>query len=92
MSDIIIDITEISDSKELQLVLKKELGFPDFYGLNWDAFWDAITGLVELPDKLVLIGWTELESKLPDDARIMRELLDKFNEYYPLYKCMVVYK
>ena len=58
MSDIIIDITEISDSKELQLVLKKELGFPDFYGLNWDAFWDAITGLVELPDKLVLIGWT----------------------------------
>jgi len=72
-----IDLTAISTPEELQSVLARALGFPDFYGRNWDAFWDAITGLVEMPRRLRLIGWAGLAAKLPRDAWLMRECLDE---------------
>lgn len=89
---IIIDVTEIRTSKELHAILKKELDFPTFYGMNWDAFWDTITGLVELPEKLVIKGWDNIVKALPNDAEIMKRLLDKFNEDYSICKCTVEYK
>ncbi|WP_078662734.1 barstar family protein [Streptomyces bicolor] len=42
-------MTEVRDAGELQRLLQRELLLPDFYGRNWNAFWDAITGLVALP-------------------------------------------
>lgn len=89
---IIIDVTEIRASRDLQGILKKELNFPEFYGMNWDAFWDAITGLVELPERLVIKGWNNIVRVLPNDAEIMKKLLNKFNEEYPICKCTVEYK
>lgn len=88
---IIIDVTEVRTSKELHEILKKELDFPIFYGMNWDAFWDTITGLVELPEKLVIRGWDNLVKALPNDTEIMKRLLDKFNKDYPNWKCIVEY-
>lgn len=89
---IIIDVTEIITSKEFHAILKKGLDFPTFYGMNWDAFWDTITGLVELPEKLVIKGWDNIVKALPKDAEIMKKLLDKFNTNYPICKCTVEYK
>lgn len=89
---IIIDVTEIKTSKELHAIIKEELDFPIFYGMNWDAFWDTITGLVELPEKLVISGWDKLVKVLPNDTEIMKRFLDKFNEDYPSWKCTVEYK
>ena len=54
---VIIDVTNVNTSNELQSIIKNKLDFPEFYGMNWDAFWDAITGLVELPKRLVIKGW-----------------------------------
>ncbi|MET8693939.1 barstar family protein [Streptomyces bauhiniae] len=49
---ITIDVSGLSDERALHRVLRRELGFPDFYGNNWAAFWDAITGLVRIPGHL----------------------------------------
>lgn len=87
-----LDVSSIHDPKELHPLLKKELEFPDFYGMNWDAFWDAITGLVELPETIRFEGWSRLQTVLPEDAKILTSILDKFNEQYPSWKCIVVYK
>ena len=87
----IIDITEIKSSKELQKKLKKELAFPEFYGMNWEAFWDAITGLVELPEVLVIRGWNNIVETLPSDTEIMRALFEKFNKNYPMCNFIVEY-
>ncbi len=27
-------------------IIKKEFDFPDYYGANWDAFWDCLTDMV----------------------------------------------
>ncbi|WKX70176.1 barstar family protein [Streptomyces sp. XD-27] len=74
----VIDLAGVTTVRHLHVLLKQELGFPDFYGMNWDAFWDAITGLVELPRDLTFTGWSAFEATLPEDARIMRGLLDEY--------------
>ncbi len=76
--EIVIDVSNIETSLQLHRLLKEKLGFPDFYGNNWDAFWDAITGLVMMPDKLTFVGLSNLEKKLPWDSDIMKKMLIRF--------------
>lgn len=88
---IVLDVSDIDTFVELQRYLQKELGFPDFYGMNWDAFWDAITSLVELPEVLVLMGWERLIKTLPEEANVLRDLLERYNREYPMCKCIIKY-
>ncbi|WP_344013755.1 barstar family protein [Streptomyces thermospinosisporus] len=53
---LVIDLTRVVDAEELHRLLQRKLGFPDFYGRNWNALWDAITGLVDLPQELTFTG------------------------------------
>ena len=71
---VIINVESITDITQLHILLKKELNFPEFYGMNWDAFWDAITGLVELPNVINFKGWKCLEYSLPEDSRILENM------------------
>jgi ribonuclease inhibitor len=86
-----IDLRDITTSKDLQLLLMDALDFPGWYGCNWNAFWDAITGLVEMPEILRLVGWASLEARLPSDARLMRECLSDMSEKHPELSPLVVY-
>lgn len=81
-----IDVSNIKTTKELHTLLKEMLDFPDYYGENWDAFWDAITGLIELPTILQFIGWSNLEKNLPYDAKVLFECLNDYNKEFPDYK------
>lgn len=74
-----IDLGQIDSVQELHLKLKTELGFPDFYGMNWDAFWDAITGLSELPEEVIILNFEKLEEVLPTDAEILKGLIVDYN-------------
>lgn len=62
---LVIDLTEVRDAEGLQRLLQRELRFPDFYGRNWNAFWDAVTGLVDLPHELTFTGWDAFSASLP---------------------------
>ncbi|WP_406428142.1 barstar family protein [Streptomyces sp. NBC_00147] len=75
---ITIDVSGLTDERALHLLLKRELGFPDFYGSNWDAFWDAITGLVWIPDHLRFLGWEQLMEDVPRGAVMLRRALDSY--------------
>ena len=72
-----MDLRFVQTAEQLHELLSDALGFPQWYGMNWDAFWDAITGLVEMPKKLRLVGWRGLTERLPRDAEIMRTCLDE---------------
>ncbi|OMP68708.1 barstar family protein [Domibacillus epiphyticus] len=82
-----IDITKIKTVKELHLLLKERLEFPDYYGENWDAFWDCILDPNAMPEELMLVGWSELEKTLPSDGESMKECLLEYNEELPEWKC-----
>ncbi|QHZ46558.1 barstar family protein [Bacillus sp. NSP9.1] len=89
---ITLDVSNIQDSNELHNTLKENFEFPDFYGMNWDAFWDAITGLVELPKTIIFEGWDNIEEKLPTDSQTLVNIFKEFNEEYPYMECEVLYK
>lgn len=78
-----IDLSRVSSAHELQSVLKESLGFPSFYGMNWNAFWDAITGLVEMPETLRLQAWEDFSHRLPSEARQLSSCLEDMKRQYP---------
>ena len=86
-----IDLSAVTTADELQLLLMASLDFPGWYGCNWNAFWDAITGLVAMPWRLRLIGWAGFAERLPEDARLMRECLDDMAAQYPQHAAQVEY-
>jgi RNAse (barnase) inhibitor barstar len=79
---ITIDVSEVSDERSLHLLLMRELDFPEFYGMNWDAFWDAITGLVSIPDHVRFLGWDQLAAGVPRGAAMLRRALDDYQATY----------
>ncbi|WP_321865883.1 barstar family protein [Paraburkholderia tropica] len=55
----------------------------DRYGENWDAFWDAITALVDMPLVLRLKNWSSFERRFPNDAALMSDCLKEMVQQYP---------
>ncbi|WP_457324762.1 barstar family protein [Roseateles sp. P5_E11] len=86
-----IDLAKASSSAELQALLRDSLDFPGWYGCNWNAFWDAITGLVDMPETLRFVGWTEFSSRLPGDAELMIGCLQEMTDKYPELASKVAY-
>ena len=80
MKEVTIDFSNIQSDEELHFLLKTKLNFPEYYGMNWDAFWDSITGLVEMPDRLQVTGWRHLRKTLPSDSGIFLSLLLDYND------------
>lgn len=84
-----LDVSDVGSVRELHERLADSLGFPDFYGKNWDAFGDSITGLVEMPRRLIVTGWPNVASRWPKDAQIMLDCLRVLNAEYPSLSCEV---
>lgn len=87
-----ISLNTINTIDELHLEFKNKLSFPDFYGMNWDAFWDAITGLVFMPKRIIFFDWYEFEIKFPKDSRILKSILEEYKKEYSTVSCKVCYK
>ncbi|MGW2563062.1 barstar family protein [Streptomyces sp. NPDC001514] len=75
-----IDVSAAADERGLHVVLAEALHFPGFYGMHWAAFWDAITGLVRIPDHLRFVGWAQLSDRVPSGAAVLRQALDRYRQ------------
>ena len=87
---VVINVENIKDYQELHKLLKSELEFPHFYGMSWDAFWDAITGLVQLPEVTVIKGYKILKQDLPQDAEILVNTLERYNNLFSLFRTKLI--
>lgn len=70
---VILHCEELSSSDDLIKAFKDRLPLPDFCGNNWDSISDLIEEV--LPEELHLIGWKNVEDRLPKDAKIIRRIL-----------------
>lgn len=82
-----MDVSRVASIGDLHQQLARALGFPKFYGNNWDAFWDAITSLVNMPQHLIVHGWRNITDHWPDDAETMAQCLHDLNTQYPANAC-----
>ena len=88
---VVIDISSVADVTQLHRLLAEALDFPGWYGCNWDAFWDAITGLVDMPERLQFVGWKSFANRYPEDAHIMHKCLDNMSKRFPMTAAHVEY-
>ena len=80
---VVIELGDLQSPQSLQVLLQEKLAFPSWYGRNWDAFWDAITGLVEMPIQLHFNGWSDFEKRLPREAKMLKSTLEQMSTEYP---------
>ena len=77
-----IQLEGVSSKEELHERLARALEFPDYYGRNWDAFWDCITEL-NLDDisEMTLTDWDVFATHLSAEAgKLLRCLNDWIHE------------
>ena len=77
----IIDFTNVKYYLEMHFVIREALDFPDYYGCNWDAFWDCLTDMVGRPVHIKIIGLDVIRKKFDDAADMMIETLQEFKHY-----------
>ena len=86
-----IDVRDLNSPRQLHAALAAALGFPAIYGMNWDAFHDAITGLVDMPQQLELRGWPAFATRLPAEAAILQRILARMAQDMPDQAAQVRY-
>lgn len=74
-----VNVAGIASREQLHSHLREQLGFPDYYGCNFDAFWDCITDPAQwrMPVTLRVLGLDALASLLPREARLLRECVER---------------
>ena len=76
-----IDFTNVNYYLEMHAVIWKVLDFPDYYGCNWDAFWDCLSEMYSDPVHIEIIGLDVIERKFDDAASMMIKILKKYKHF-----------
>ena len=74
-----IDLNNIQSIEDFHRTVKLKLDFPEFYGMNWDAFWDSITSIVKMPKILKFKNQQAFNEKFPRDSKILKKIITDFN-------------
>ncbi|GAB3326908.1 barstar family protein [Larkinella ripae] len=75
-----LDLTGITSKMALHQLFKTQLHFPDWYGPSWDAFWDCIVAVVEMPQQLTLTHWEQFAQQCPADMQILRQIIQDYGQ------------
>ena len=76
-----IDFTNVNHYLEMHFTIRQALDFPDYYGCNWDAFWDCLTDMYGDPIHIEIIGLEVIERKFDNAASKMIEILKRFKHF-----------
>ena len=73
-----IDFSNVEHYLEMHKTIGEALDFPEYYGCNWDAFWDCLTDLLGRPIHIEIIGLEVIERKFGSAAQKMMEILKEW--------------
>lgn len=79
MTEIEVDLSHVARARDIHMVLSTALGFPEWYGHNWDGFWDLVSSDHPLPDRLTIRGLDHVERILPAEAAKMLACFADYN-------------
>lgn len=81
-----LNFTNVQSYLDMHFIIRRELDLPDYYGCNWDAFWDCLTNMLGRPIHIEIIGLDVVERKFDDAAEkmisVLRELKHCDNDEY----------
>lgn len=76
---VILDLTDCRFLGEIHSRIKKAFDFPDFYGENWDAFWDLLWSECDA-NKIVVIGEKTVSKELIPSVEMVNKILQELKE------------
>ena len=82
MKEYRVDFSKVKSLWDLHYALKVGLELPDYYGMNMDALWDMLTGYVEYPAIIWLVGIESMPKDLNGKITVMFEIFDDLVEDY----------
>ena len=59
-----IDFKDVKNRFDMFEVISTAMDFPDYFGNNWDAFWDCITDMANLEMQIDVLNFDVLEKIL----------------------------
>lgn len=79
----IVDFTNVKNYFDMHFIIRDSLDFPDYYGCNWDAFWDCLTDMLTLDGTIHIevIGLDVVKEKFDDSADKIVKILKKFKAF-----------
>ena len=85
---ITLAVMDAASAQSLHEMLAVALRFPDYYGKNWDAFWDCITDpdQSDMPRRLIVSGFDMLQQRLPREAELLRRCLIERQREKPTFE------
>lgn len=79
----IVDFQDVKHYLEIHTILKEGLCFPDYYGRNWDAFWDCLTDMYNESEINIEINNLDVVQELfPTAVTQIIECLTDFKHNY----------
>lgn len=82
MTSYIVDFSKVKTMYELHQLLKDSFYFPDYYGMNMDAFWDCITWDIDIPATIYISGIDRLPKDLCSAKEKLKEILNRAVKWY----------
>lgn len=71
-----LDLTGCRYLLELHNRIREAFNFPDFYGRNWDAFWDLVSTECDA-NTIIVIGSRSLPQDLKESGEMMLGILQE---------------
>jgi ribonuclease inhibitor len=88
-NSVTINLSGIESKVAIHEAFKQQLGFPNWYGPSWDAFWDAIIAVVKMPDEVILRNWQEFAQACPKDMLILRQVIADYQVEKPTKRLLL---
>ena len=79
-----LDLTGCQSLGEIHQRIKKTFDFPDFYGQNWDAFWDLLRNECDA-NKIEVLGEDTVSKELEPSIEMINEILQELKEHRAKY-------
>jgi len=80
MKIIELNLTGCKYLSEIHERIRIAFDFPEWYGANWDAFWDLLRSECD-SDKLIIKGTNTLTKEFDEHIAIFKETLDEYIEF-----------
>ena len=76
----ILDFSGVKTWVDIHAIIEKEFDFPDYYGANWDAFWDLLRSDCDA-NRVIIKGEKELPNEFRSDLEKMHEILRRNSDF-----------
>ena len=80
MRQIVLNGEEFTSKENFHNLIKKQLGFPEYYGNNLDALWDSLTTDMELPIEIYWTNFNKSREQLGKYALVALDIFERAAE------------